>query len=621
MFREDLIYFHQLRNDLYYEGRGLVPAEDDIKELRKAALWIFSILFDIDTEKFLQNSLSNSSNLQSAKTGTESKEVYEQINQEPLLSNETSFLRALRQMRVDLNKIINVVSKVELNESEHTGNPKEWQQLLSDPVSNEAELEAIVTQVERLRDAIIHGKIVSQDELKEATHQVQQVSKRIDERLRHYQIELVERAVIATKRAVGLRGPKTAGIVCQPTGSGLTFTMMNYIVQIVEQQIIPQPIVVVVSDRVVLNDQLYNRFQSDKLTDFLQATKIRKSDELSDCIESKRNEVIFTTIHKFTENFYVKSQGANVLVIVLDVRSSGKHMSLLFERLSEATFILFTSSLPAQASDLKNRFGDVVGLYSYMQAVQDGYLLPIHWEQRSLLTSRAFVEEQLEHIDEVELNFSIRRSYFETNEYLHALANDIISHFESRISATDGKALIIVNNRNTAIKLYDLITQIRPNWHSERADKGRIKVLIGKAANDPISFYAHYFGQSDLLTLYQRFAAPEDSLKLIITAGSWITGIEVPVLDTVYICKPMNDYSLHQVIGRITRAAVDKESAVIVDYCGNERVVQGIFDANITADNNIEYFRFNQETIAEQATDPKLADSQVTSRLLQLKKA
>jgi type I restriction enzyme, R subunit len=148
------------------------------------------------------------------------------------------------------------------------------------------------------------------------------------------------------------------------------------------------------------------------------------------------------------------------------------------------------------------------------------------------------------------------------------LAKDIVDHFEKRLEAMEGKAMLVCMSRRICVALYDAITKLRPEWHSDDDETGDIKVVMTGSAADDVSWQPHIRNKARREFLARRFKDPLGSLKLVIVRDMWLTGFDCPSMHTMYVDKPMRSHGLMQAIARVNRVFKDKPGGLIVDYLG-----------------------------------------------------
>ncbi len=148
------------------------------------------------------------------------------------------------------------------------------------------------------------------------------------------------------------------------------------------------------------------------------------------------------------------------------------------------------------------------------------------------------------------------------------IAQDLVSHFETRLTVFEGKAMVVAMTRRVAVKLYNEIIKLRPQWHNPDLDMGGIKVVMTASSSDGPKMEKHHTSKTQRRILADRFKDPQDPLKLVIVRDMWLTGFDAPCLHSLYIDKPMKGHSLMQAIARVNRVYLDKPGGLIVDYIG-----------------------------------------------------
>lgn len=158
--------------------------------------------------------------------------------------------------------------------------------------------------------------------------------------------------------------------------------------------------------------------------------------------------------------------------------------------------------------------------------------------------------QQLIDDDENSYNFRLREKLHSVDSRLQKMAEDIIAHYDERTKQQDGKAMVVVMSRAICVKLYEKITALRPEWHSNDVLQGSIKIVMTSNASDPAEWQKH---NQDKKTLEKRFKDPDDPLNIVIVRDMWLTGFDAPCCNTMYIDKPMSGHNLMQAIARVNR--------------------------------------------------------------------
>jgi len=141
-----------------------------------------------------------------------------------------------------------------------------------------------------------------------------------------------------------------------------------------------------------------------------------------------------------------------------------------------------------------------------------------------------------------------------------------VEHFENRLAAMDGKAMVVCMSRRICVELYQAIAALRPAWHHEDDDHGSMKVVMTGSASDHMDWQQHIRSKARRETMAQRFRDPADPFQIVIVRDMWLTGFDAPSLHTMYLDKPMRGHGLMQTIARANRVFPGKHSGMIVDY-------------------------------------------------------
>jgi len=213
---------------------------------------------------------------------------------------------------------------------------------------------------------------------------------------------------------------------------------------------------------------------------------------------------------------------------------------------------------------------------------QDGATVPIYYESR--LAKLALDESERPKIDpgfgeategeEVERKEKLKTKWAQLEAVVGAekrlalVARDIVEHFENRLEAMDGKAMIVCMSRRICVELYGAIVKLRPNWVGADDEHGALKVVMTGSASDPPDWQQHIRNKPRREALANRFRDPKDPFKLVLVRDMWLTGFDAPSLHTMYIDKPMRGHGLKQAIARVNRVFKDKPGGLVVDYLG-----------------------------------------------------
>ena len=393
----------------------------------------------------------------------------------------------------------------------------------------------------------------------------------------------------------GSRASAASGVVWHTQGSGKSLTMAFYTGAIVREPAMENPTVVVLTDRNDLDDQLFGTFS--RCQDLLRQppTQAESRADLRSKLSVNAGGVVFTTIQKFFpeekgDTHPTLSDRRNIVVIADEAHRSqydfidgfARHMR---DALPSASFVGFTGT-PIELQDANTRavFGDYISIYDIQSSVEDGATVPIYYESR--LAKLALDESQRPKIDpdfeeategeEVERREKLKTKWAQLEAVVGAenrvkqVAEDIVTHFEQRLEALEGKAMVVCMSRRICIDLYRELVRLRSEWHDDDDDdgKGAIKVVMTGSASDPVDWQPHIRNKARREELAQRFRDPNDPLKVVLVRDMWLTGFDAPSLHTMYVDKPMRGHGLMQAIARVNRVFKDKPGGLVVDYLG-----------------------------------------------------
>ena len=391
----------------------------------------------------------------------------------------------------------------------------------------------------------------------------------------------------------GDHGDKRIGVVWHTQGAGKSLTMAFYAGRIVRERDMSNPTIVVLTDRNDLDDQLFGTFS--RCSDLLRQTPTQAESraDLRRKLSVVSGGVVFTTIQKFLpdekgDRHPMLSDRRNIVVIADEAHRSqydfvdgfAAHMR---DALPNASFIGFTGT-PIEFEDKNTRsvFGEYISIFDIQRSVEDGATVPIHYESR--LAKLELNEDERPHIDEefdeategeeIERKERLKTKWAQieavvgTPKRLKLIARDIVDHFEARLAAMEGKAMVVCMSRRICVDLYNELVVLRPEWHDGNDDKGQIKVVMTGSASDPVEWQQHIRNKARREGLAKRFRDSSDSFKMVLVRDMWLTGFDAPSLHTMYVDKPMRGHNLMQAIARVNRVFRDKPGGLIVDYLG-----------------------------------------------------
>jgi type I restriction enzyme R subunit len=414
-------------------------------------------------------------------------------------------------------------------------------------------------------------------------------------------------------------GDGKGGTYFGATGCGKSYTMLFLARLLMRSQYFSSPTIVLITDRTDLDDQLSGQFTNAK--SFIgdnTVISVESRNQLRELLQGRNSGGVFlTTIHKFNEDIKLLTDRANVICISDEAHRSQTNLDqklritekgvtktfgfakYLHDSLPNATYVGLTGTPVDSTLDV---FGEVIDTYTMTESVEDEITVRIVYEGRAakvLLNNRK--------LQEIE-DYYNRCAEDGTNEYqieeskkavaqmnaiigdpdrLKALAEDFVNHYEKRVTegaTIKGKAIFVCSNRFIAYELYKNIITIRPYWASVKASEGgaqltdkekkeikpmaSIKMVMTRGKDDPAELYKLLGTKEYRKELDRQFKNERSNFKIAMVVDMWLTGFDVPFLDTIYIDKPVQRHNLIQTISRVNRKYEGKDKGLVVDYIG-----------------------------------------------------
>ena len=353
------------------------------------------------------------------------------------------------------------------------------------------------------------------------------------------------------------------------------------------------PTIVALTDRNDLDDQLFGQFQRCHELLRQQPVQAESTAHLRELLQVASGGVVFTTIQKFMPDekggrMEPLSQRRNIVVIADEAHRSQYDLidglaRNLRDALPNASFIGFTGT-PIEKHDANTRavFGDYLSIYDIQRAVEDGATVPIYYESR--IAKLALNESELPKVDaefeeitegeEIDRKEKLKTKWAALEalvgdpKRIKLIARDLVDHFERRLEAMDGKAMVVCMSRRICVDLYNEIIKLRPRWHNEDDEQGAIKIVMTGSAVGQAGMAAAHPQQGAAEGTGRAVQEPQRPLPIVIVRDMWLTGFDAPCLHTMYVDKPMRGHGLMQAIARVNRVFRDKPGGLVVDYLG-----------------------------------------------------
>ncbi|MBB5211892.1 type I restriction endonuclease subunit R [Microbulbifer hydrolyticus] len=414
-------------------------------------------------------------------------------------------------------------------------------------------------------------------------------------------------------------GDGKGGTYFGATGCGKSFTMLFLTRLLMKSVEFASPTIVLITDRTDLDDQLSGQFTNAKgYIGDQHVVSVESREHLRQLLKGRNSGGVFlTTIHKFTEDTELLTERANVICISdeahrsqinLDqkVRVTDKGVKRTFgfakylhDSLPNATYVGFTGTPIDATLDV---FGDVVDSYTMTESVKDEITVRIVYEGRAakvmldndkLKEIEDYYAECAEagtsdyQIEESKKASANMNAILGDPDRIRALAIDFVHHYEQRLAegaTIKGKAMFVCSSREIAYRFWQEVVALRPQWNevleaeegaalSDRERKEikpmeRIKMIMTRGKDDDKALYEMLGTKEHRKELDRQFKNPKSNFKIAIVVDMWLTGFDVPFLDTIYIDKPIQRHNLIQTISRVNRKYEGKDKGLVVDYIG-----------------------------------------------------
>lgn len=414
-------------------------------------------------------------------------------------------------------------------------------------------------------------------------------------------------------------GDGKGGTYFGATGCGKSYTMLFLSRLLMKDVDLGSPTIILITDRTDLDDQLSGQFTNAKTYIGDQSIiSVESRAELRTLLKGRKSGGVFlTTIHKFTEDLELLTDRTNVICISDEahrsqtnleqkitvtengVRKSYGFAKYLHDSLPNATYVGFTGT-PIEAT--LDVFGDIVDSYTMVESVYDEITVRIVYEGRAakvLLDSKQLDEVEKyykacedaganEHqIEKSKQAMASMSTILGDPDRIEALARDFVQHYEKRVeegTTQKGKAMFVCSSREIAFLFYKEVIALRPEWDELKVCEDgaeltesekkkikpmeRVKMIMTRDKDDEKALWNKLGNKEYRKELDRQFKNAKSNFKIAIVVDMWLTGFDVPFLDTIYIDKPLQKHNLIQTISRVNRKFEGKENGLVVDYIG-----------------------------------------------------
>jgi len=415
-------------------------------------------------------------------------------------------------------------------------------------------------------------------------------------------------------------GDGKGGTYFGTTGCGKSYTMLFLARMLMKSTYFKSPTILVITDRTDLDDQLSKQFVNSKLyIGDNNVVSIESRENLKTELQGKASGGVYlTTIQKFTEDLSLLTDRTNVICISDEAHRSQINLDMkmtvtdngvnktygfakyLHDSLPNATYVGFTGT-PIDATI--EVFGDIVGHpYTMTEAVRDGITVNLVYDGRAakVTLNDAKLNEIEEYYDKCADMGTSEEQIEESKkavahldviigdpDRLDAVAKDFVIHYEKRVeegATVAGKAMFGCANRFIPYDTYRKISALRPEWTEKQlCDNGvelteedkkelkpieKMKMVMTRSKDDEHELWDLLGTKEDRKEFDRQFKNVKSNFKIAIVVDMWLTGFDVPCLDTIYIDKPIQQHTLIQTISRVNRVYEGKDKGLIVDYIG-----------------------------------------------------
>ena len=436
---------------------------------------------------------------------------------------------------------------------------------------------------------------------------------------RYPQFFATEKLFNSIKMHMKPHGDGKGGTYFGTTGCGKSYTMLFLTRLLMKSTAFNSPTIVLITDRMDLDDQLSKQFvSSKKYIGDETIVSVESRENLREALKGRSSGGVFlTTIQKFTEDLELLSERNNIICISdeahrsqinldqkLKVSKDGVKRSYgfakyLHDSLPNATYVGFTGTPIDGTIEV---FGPVVDRYTMTESVRDGITVNLIYDDRAAKVNlnqdkikdieKYYAQCEKEGSNEHQIEESKKAvakldAILGDKDRLITIAKDFIEHYESRVNegaTVAGKAMFVCSNRNIAFDFYKIVAELRPEWivksmsedDSKLTDKDKkvlkpiekIKLVMTRDKDDDPELYEMLGTKDNRKELSRQFKYPKSNFKIAIVVDMWLTGFDVPELDTMYIDKPLQQHTLIQTISRVNRVCTGKDKGLIVDYIG-----------------------------------------------------
>jgi len=372
-----------------------------------------------------------------------------------------------------------------------------------------------------------------------------------------------------------LKTQNQGGVVWHTTGSGKSITMVYLAIKLRRQDAgFENPTILIVTDRIDLDNQISSTFRKAGFPNTIQAASIS---HLKEELKDSYGKTIMTTIHKFQDNKEILSEKDNIFALIDEAHRTQGGMIAAYMRnsLPNAKFIAFTGTPidKETKSTLKEFYaGDYIDKYTIKQSVEDGNTIAIKYQtgMPDFFIEKELMNQQFESsfagVSEKKAQYLSAKGssldvFMSAKARIAEIAKHIIKHYQEKIYPNGFKAMLVCHNRYQAIAYQKEFLKF----------SFETKVIMSlNHKNDPQDFLDLATPTNKIKETIENFklAFSDDNTAILIVSDMLLTGYDAPLVQCMYIDKLLKEHNLLQAISRVNRTYKGKEYGLIVDYAG-----------------------------------------------------
>ncbi|MHB9010478.1 MAG: type I restriction endonuclease subunit R [Carboxydocellales bacterium] len=374
-----------------------------------------------------------------------------------------------------------------------------------------------------------------------------------------------------------VNGAPKKGLIWHFQGSGKSLLMVFAAQKLRMRADLKNPTVMIVVDRIDLDTQITATFNASDVPNIIGASTRQA---LIDLLKADTRKIIITTIHKFGEADGLLNDNSNIILMVDEAhRTQEGDLGRKMRKALPNAFLFGLTGTPINKADRNTywAFGadedehGYMSRYSFEDSIRDKATLPLHFEAVDVrlhidksAINEAFSQltDQLNEDDRDELTKKAAKMavLIKAPARVQAICQHIVEHYKDKIEPNGFKAQIVTFDRECCVLYKRELDRLL------NSDESAIVMHIAGGKSDD---YAEWkLAKDEEEKLLDRFRDPSDPLKFLIVTSKLLTGFDAPILQAMYLDKPMKDHSLLQAICRTNRIYTNKTHGLIVDYLG-----------------------------------------------------